>query len=392
MRLSDFFRLPFLNDGEVGSSAIVIKKATKVGAPVAVIFSSVNSNGFSYFKLFERFEGAITRIYVRDPSDMWYNNGVSENLNDSDKLFQYLHKTIRELKPSRVMCFGSSMGGYAALRFAMSGHVDLCVSTSPQTILDTRLPHTPKEPVDAGGYDLRQDIEALDHRKFLLFFGAADFVDVFNVLRVHWAGATVYPIANRDHLVAEYLYREGVFDHVLKSFIAGESAIGEAISSVLPALDNRVFDPPTFEAISRIVESYYLAADWDLAQLAVGLIEKDTWADAEHILSQYYRKKQNFGAAVDMANRAFKSAPASVKMAEALASTLRSAGRLDEAVEAYERCLEIRPKQYSALCALAELLAEKGEKAPSLRLLLKAQEIRPRLSRAFDLQKKLHQS
>ncbi len=139
--------------------------------------------------MFEAYSLELSRLYVRDPFDAWFSKGVDNNLDTSDRLFDYLANVIEQCNPSMVMCFGSSMGGYGALRLALRTPVDLCVATSPQTLLDTRLPHTPRGGTALPGYRFAASAGSRNELQHASIFRGGDFVDIYNLTRIHWNNA-----------------------------------------------------------------------------------------------------------------------------------------------------------------------------------------------------------
>ncbi|RFZ88821.1 hypothetical protein D0Y60_06590 [Shinella sp. WSJ-2] len=350
-------------------------------SPLAIVFSSVNSNGFSYFKLFEKFPD-IHVLYLRDPADLWYTAGINKKVKNWAQLVSEIAAIQKKLQPTATMTFGSSMGGYAALKLAASLPCDLCVATSPQTILDTRLPHTPANSVRPEDADLKDYIEKNPMHFSVLYFGAADFVDIYNVKRINWINTKIVPVADQDHLVAAYLTRIGAYDRIIKAFSKGEHLDSVAIDGFINR-DDDCLEGKSVAIINRMVETCYLGGDDAIEVMAKELDTLEgNWADAQHLVSKVLLRNNDPTGATHYAREAARRAPLSITIADTYASTLVAAGRRDEAIEAYRRCLVIRPKHYSALCSLSELLLARGQRTEAVKLLKTAIEIRPRLPRA----------
>jgi len=91
------------------------------------------------FPLFEFFETTQTlrysRILLTDQYRMFYHYGIDWRRRDWPRLLKFLAEQIRQLGPQRVICIGSSSGGYAAL---VAGHylkADYVHAFGPQTII-----------------------------------------------------------------------------------------------------------------------------------------------------------------------------------------------------------------------------------------------------------------
>lgn len=370
---------------ETNNDNVGVFPALEPADAAAVIFSSVNSNGFSYFKQFEKYPGRLHRIYVRDPFDQWFTRGISAELPDWESLARHVAGRVEALGAKRILTFGSSMGGYASLKYAAAHPVDLCVSISPQTLIDIRLPHTPKNPVPPEHEDLAPLVTPDLQQRSLVFWGAADFVDIYNILRISWSTSRLYPVAGQDHLVAQHLLKKGLVDRLAVDFSAGAPIGDSFVAGLKVELDRRCMAPENARLICEAVEVLYRGAGGDLLDLLKPLLDGGDWPDADHIAAQVLARRHRFDEAIRFCRRATESAPSSVTIADTYADILRRAGRTEESLQAYLRCLAIRPKHYSALCALGELSMENGDLAAAKKYLDAAVEIRPRLTRAKAL-------
>lgn len=346
------------------------------GLPTAVVFSSVNALHFSFYKVFE---GApINRIFVRDPFDCWYQKGVSDQIASVEALAETLRARVRALGSEHVLTFGSSMGGYASLLFGRLLPATTICAIAPQTIIDPRLPHTPGERFDGPNFDLAPLLaKGFGDSTVMVFLGSADFVDIYNVARVDWGQAAVYPVAGQDHLCAHHLARAGVFRRLIAQFAQGEPFSFDG------ALDARCFDPVIAALIAHTVEAFYLdgGADPLRATQAILALEPD-WPAPHFMLAQILNARGAQEEALAAAASATRLGPNSILFADFYASLVKSLERWDEAVTAYERCLVLRPKHYAALCALGEMLARAGQRQRAIEYLNQAVAIRPRLNRA----------
>jgi hypothetical protein len=350
---------------------------------VAVIFSSVNANGFSYYNLFEAQKSGMHRIYIKDPFDQWYDRGISEEIGTWVALSQTILRAIDQLGATQVLTFGSSMGAYAAVRFAAENDASDCIAISPQTILDLRLPHTPKEPVADANRDLASILNSWTPKNAVVLFGAADFVDIYNVLRIQWRGAELFPIADQDHLVGQFLARQKVLTGLIEDFgRTGKFSTNHWLQRQEIDLDKNCFDPVQFQLICRIVEGYYLNAPTDLMRSLRALDQLKSWADGLNLFARLLARNGELDEAILQSSRAMELAPTSVTLSDAHAEILVKAGRNQDAIQGYRHSLKLRAKHYGALCRLGELLSQVGQKDEAIEMLKVAVEVRPRLFRA----------
>ena len=87
---------------------------------------------FEFFGIISNLE--CDKIYIKDPSQSWYQKGIDHIINNIDKLISYLSEKVKEYK--KVCFLGNSMGGYAAILFGVLLNIDHVFSFSPQTFID----------------------------------------------------------------------------------------------------------------------------------------------------------------------------------------------------------------------------------------------------------------
>jgi hypothetical protein len=86
------------------------------------------------FEFFETTKSlGCSRILLRDQYRQFYHRGIDSQRPDFDSLVAYLREEIARLSPKKVMCIGTSSGGYAAI---LAGHrlrADYVHAFAPQT-------------------------------------------------------------------------------------------------------------------------------------------------------------------------------------------------------------------------------------------------------------------
>lgn len=350
------------------------------GAPAVVIFGSVNSNGFSFYKLGQSLP--YTKIYVRDPYDVWYQQGISPSVGSIEAMLEHLRAILDVLAPRRVVTMGSSMGGYAALLFAMELRAAAALACSPQTIIDPRLPHTPSKSFEGSQwYDLAPVLRPNfpGRPAFHILFGSDDIVDIWNASRLKLRHADcLYPIAGQDHLAAALVSSTGDLKRML------EALCEDRPISVVADLDQRYDEKRVRAIIDRLVRSIYMDEpdlEPELWARKLGKLEPD-WAVPFDALATIEVRNGNPAVAEKAARRASDLAPRSITLATNHANLLMKLGMETEAIAGYEKCLRIRPKHYAALCNLGLLYARNGETEKATAKLQVAVEIRPRLPKA----------
>ena len=89
---------------------------------------------FEFFKLTRNLD--VNKIYLRDLNQTWYHSGlpgISDNIEESAS---FLRRKIDESNANKVVVFGNSMGGYAAIVFGVLIKADIVHAFSPQTFIN----------------------------------------------------------------------------------------------------------------------------------------------------------------------------------------------------------------------------------------------------------------
>ena len=93
------------------------------GMPIFEFFNSL-----SYLK--------IDKVFFRDFSEIFYQNGVDDEINTPDKIVEFVTDAIAKNNYKKVCVIGNCMGGYASLVFGPLINADVIISFSPPTFLD----------------------------------------------------------------------------------------------------------------------------------------------------------------------------------------------------------------------------------------------------------------
>lgn len=76
------------------------------------------------------------KIFIKDVNQAWYHKGVNSEIDDVNKLRNFLKSFISINSYSRIVFVGNSMGGYAAILFGSMLNIDHVLAFSPQTFID----------------------------------------------------------------------------------------------------------------------------------------------------------------------------------------------------------------------------------------------------------------
>ena len=123
-----------LNDPE----APVAASLSDVGAPLLVAFGGIAGKvgilPFEFFNLTKDIKA--NKIYVRDLQQVWYQRGLPGVATDIEGVAAFLAEKREEVRPSRFVLVGNSMGGFAAIIMGILLDADRVLAFAPQTFAD----------------------------------------------------------------------------------------------------------------------------------------------------------------------------------------------------------------------------------------------------------------
>jgi hypothetical protein len=99
-------------------------------------------------------------LYLRDSTDRFYESGIAEFGNDWASLLEFVRAIAGVLGVERIAAYGSSMGGFAAVRAGAELGAARVVSMSGRTAHDEELNQAAPETLEAGRQQWRRLIEA----------------------------------------------------------------------------------------------------------------------------------------------------------------------------------------------------------------------------------------
>jgi len=117
------------------------------GAPLLICFADVVPKGapphFDHYDVRAQCEARLgeplNQILLRDSHQQAWLRGCSELGTSADSVAANLRKLIALIQPSRILCVGQGIGGYAAILFAELLDAHAVLAFDPLTLLDIRL-------------------------------------------------------------------------------------------------------------------------------------------------------------------------------------------------------------------------------------------------------------
>jgi len=209
---------------------------------LAIVFSALQIGRiptYDFYSTFANNQLDTDVIFVRDTENLWYQLGTAGAHGGFDQIITYLRKHIQTYK--RVVTFGASMGGYAALAvMPYIPRIKTCLAIAPQAFIDqanrTIYNDTRWENNDMGRrmiiinrllkrtpfWDLKQPYEEVyDGRRpvHIIYGGKAKDNKIHGEYLGHIAGVQTYEIKEADHFIGQKLKDRGILTDIVRQII-----------------------------------------------------------------------------------------------------------------------------------------------------------------------------
>ena len=137
---------PLDNEAVYKTDATYVIDEIIEGAPLVITFGFYNPDNLPHFDFYERMKRIqqlsgvkMNLLMVRDLSRLWYQKGIGGMGDNIVEVTGCLMDMIRQIKPSKVITIGQSMGGYGALTFGALLEVDKIISFGPLSFFSTQM-------------------------------------------------------------------------------------------------------------------------------------------------------------------------------------------------------------------------------------------------------------
>lgn len=117
--------------------------APRAGADTAILLFCGGGDTYRLgmpLNAFHRWAGSMpaSLIYLRDFRDDFFLNGIESNAGGLDATLKFLRQTIADLKVRRTLCYGFSMGGFAALHYGLALQAQCILTLGAPVSLEPR--------------------------------------------------------------------------------------------------------------------------------------------------------------------------------------------------------------------------------------------------------------
>lgn len=204
------------------------------------IHGGVGIAPFEFYKLTSAFP--TKKLYVRDPNQTWYHGELPEIGNGIPALVKYLNDIIRAQNCERVVFFGNSMGGYAAILLGWLLKVDRVIAFAPQTFINrgtrfwqrdgrwkTQIENTYRSAsANAAYFDLKSLLEKSKRRAQIdIYFDIGDRLDRAHAFRLaNVPQVTLHDYNVGGHDLVKYLRNQGTLGEILLNALSAQSQKG----------------------------------------------------------------------------------------------------------------------------------------------------------------------
>ncbi|CAA6825485.1 MAG: Unknown protein [uncultured Sulfurovum sp.] len=160
---------------------VYFQKSKKNKKKLWISFSSRNTDKFAFYKNLCAMEENI--LFINDNTASYYNSSINGLCNNVDELIEIQRKVIDTYAWEKVICIGSSMGGYASLLFGSILKVDQVIAFSPQIDLEKPFSINPQKKITLIYKDLSSLINNNYETKYTIL-SSTHLEDIYNVLKI----------------------------------------------------------------------------------------------------------------------------------------------------------------------------------------------------------------
>ena len=222
---------------------------------IVIVFSSANASSFTFYKLTRGLKVDI--IYVRDPFlNKWFQHGYRNDGSIDD-----FTKILRDLTTqySRVITFGSSMGGFAAIFFGIKLEAWYVYSICPQISLDPLLSRSPRKSVQSSIKNLIPALKDRSDVRIKIIYGEVDEQDIYNIALLYtslddFCNINTYCFAGQDHMLPKQISDKIGIDKLLGNIISENFNYDLHFFEFIP---DYLSDSSVANAVIKLIRLYY---------------------------------------------------------------------------------------------------------------------------------------
>ena len=284
-------QIELMDNNSKSYDSILVKQ--KDGSTATILaFSSVGTKkgSFIFYKTFENIDANV--VFINDYKSHWYTNGTPDFFNEYE-FEKYIRDILLKLGTKELFTFGSSMGGYGAMKYGSVFEADGVIAMTPEVELAIPLSKSIlKVPNLQGSGDLCR-LKFKNPKKVYLFSGNSDFVDYYSSIKLKENNPefSVTILNNMPHIIAATIHEKVDLSRLAKDLFF------ENNKSVLAQIGHdRLLDYQTVLDIKTFREKVRLEKITDLSykkSLIKTAFEFPEWSLMQYYLSLIYKEEKN---------------------------------------------------------------------------------------------------
>lgn len=292
---------------------------------LVILFSAINmkENQFNFWQLGREINENI--IFVNDPSNQWYLNGIPSLGTSLNQTILCLRKWIDYLGIEDVYSIGTSMGGHAAIHYGIELNANI-LSFPAETILGEQnsrsIKHLEKNIVKKDFL-----LEKIAHfsKTIHMIIGESTPKDLINASYIRkFENVKIHSLLGVDHYVPSVISRSSKLYTLLTNFIS-DGVIEEDLFSNLGNFS--LYDDEVFSDLAEAHQNFESDNfDKSIVYAKKILAKFPAFESALYMIGDSYLQKEEYQLAMDYLARAIIVAPNNADYLFKYSHTIRMLG------------------------------------------------------------------
>lgn len=332
---------------------------------LVIFFSAINmkENQFNFWQLGREIDENV--IFVNDPSNQWYLNGIPSLGSSLEQTILCLKKWINYLEIQEVYTVGTSMGGHAAIHYGIELNANI-LSFPAEVILREQYSRSIKhlESDIVKKEFLLEKIASFD-KIIHMIIGESTPKDLINAGYIKdFKNVKVYSLLGVDHYVPSMISRSSRLYTLLIKFVS-TGIIEENLFSNLGNFNQ--YDDDVF---SDLINAYHYFESTDLDKSILHaekiLARFPAFESALYIIGESYLQKEEYQLAMDYLAKAVTIAPNNVNYLFRYSHVMRLLGDNKTSLHILDVLIEKFPNYAKAYYARGIVQLQNGNELKAL--------------------------
>ena len=334
-------------------------------AKLVIFFSAINmkENQFNFWQLGREINENV--IFVNDPSNQWYLNGIPSLGKSLDQTVLRLKEWITHLNADEVYTVGTSMGGHAAIHYGIELNANI-LSFPAEIILG--------EPYSRSIQHLKSDIVKKDFllekianfdKNIHMIVGESTPKDLINAGYIKsFENVKVYSLLGADHYVPSVISRSSKLYTLLMGFVS-TGIVEEALFSNLGNFS--LYDDELFADLAEAHQNFK-SANFEKAIFYSKriLATFPAFESALYMVGDSYLQKEEYQLAMSYLSRAIIVAPNNADYLFKYSHALRMLGDKNTSLHVLDILIQKFPNYTRAYYARGNMQIEEGNALKAL--------------------------